>query len=77
MFCFLGSKVRKLLISEYLDKILPWKEMKLAFPVKSQTESHAAQTKNVSKAHSSEYQGLSKSKKSASLNDYENIVAYS
>ena len=51
--------------------------MKLAFPVKSQTESHAAQTKNVSKAHSSEYQGLSKSKKSASLNDYENIVAYS
>ena len=30
--------VLNLFISEYLDKILPWKEMKLIFSVKLQTE---------------------------------------
>ena len=41
-FCYFW-KVKSLLvlnifISEYLDKILSWKEMKLAFSVKLQTE---------------------------------------
>ena len=38
-FCFFGNlDLLNVFISDYLDKILPWKEMKLAFSVKFQTE---------------------------------------
>ena len=83
--------ILNLFISEYLDKVLPWKEMKLAFLVKLQTENlffcfrikiktRAAQTRNIIQS-SSTFIRISgpvlEVKKSSLINDYENIIGYS
>ena len=83
--------VLNLFIPEYLDKILPWKEMKIAFSVRLQTEflcfcfrqklekTQAAQTRNIMQSLST-FIRISGSalgvKKSALISDHENI-AYS
>ena len=88
-FCYFW-KVKSLLvlnvfIREYLDKIIPWKEIKIAFSVKLQTEclcfclTRAAKATNIMESSrrfikiSGPIPGV---KKSALINDYENI-AYS
>ena len=88
LVCF--CKVKSLLVlnifmSEYLDKILSWKEIKLALSVKLQTEylcfclNQASLTKNIMQSSSTfRISGpIPKVKKSALINDYENIIDYS
>ena len=92
-FCCFG-KVKSLLvlnlfIPEYLDKILPWKEMKTVFPIKLRTEclcfclseklekTRAAQARNIMQSLSTFIRisgPIPGVNKSALINDYENIA---